>query len=239
MAKAADFSSFTIRYKICLHRHFIKEERTMLRKCISTFSFAAAIMTGLFAGQAVAQEKAAVPASPPAKPTVAKVCGNCHQPQPGTIRGNFDSVAYKTRSIQIKIDEATEILRFDDKLKIENVQTPADTPDQPLRSLKKGKEVRIDYSEKDGKKFATNLVVKPPIKIAPEKLVKTEDMEKLVAQGPEQGKYILIDARPLPRFQDGSIPTAINIPFPAFENMKDKLPADKTMLIVYYCAGVT
>ena len=211
----------------------------MLRKCISTFSFAAALMIGMFAGQAAAQEKTAAPAAPPAKPTVAKVCGNCHQPQPGMIRGNFDSVAYKTSSIQVKIDEATEILRFDDKLKIENIQAPADSPDQPLRSLKKGKEVRIEFTEKDGKKFATLISAKTPIKVAPEKMVKTEDVEKLVAQGPEKGKFMLIDARPLPRFQEGFIPTAVNIPFPAFEKMKDKLPADKTMLIVYYCAGVT
>jgi len=208
----------------------------MLQKCISTFSFAAALTIGMFSGQAVAQEKAA---APPTKPTVAKVCANCHEPQPGTIRGNFDNVAYKTKSIQVKIDEATEILRFDDKLKIENVQAPADSPDQPLRGIKKGKEVRIDYSEKDGKKFATAVVVKPPIKVAPEKMAMTEDVERLVAQGPEKGKYLLIDARPLPRFQEGGIPTAVNVPFPAFEKMKDKLPADKAMLIVYYCAGVT
>ena len=211
----------------------------MLRKCISRFSFAAALVIGLLAGQAVAQEKADAPVSPPIKPTVAKVCANCHQPQPGTIRGNFDSVAYKTRSIQVKIDEATEIMRFDDNLKIENVQAPADSPDQPLRSLKKGKEVRIVYTEIDGKKFATLISAKTPIKVAPEKQVKTEEVEKLVALGPEKGKYMLIDARPLPRFQDGSIPTAVNIPFPAFEKMKDKLPADKAVLIVYYCAGVT
>jgi len=211
----------------------------MLRKCISTFSFATALVIGSFAGQAVAQEKAAVPAAPPAKPTVAKVCGNCHQPQSGNIRGNFDSVAYKTRSIQVKIDEATEILRFDDKLRIENIQAPADTPDQPLRSLKKGKEVRIEFTEKDGKKFATLISAKTPIKVAPEMQVKTEAVEKLVAQGPAKGKYMLIDARPLPRFQEGFIPTAVNIPFPAFDKMKDKLPADKSTLIVYYCAGVT
>jgi hypothetical protein len=211
----------------------------MLQKCIS-LSIATVLTTGIFiAGQAIAQEKAAAPAAPQAKPTMAKVCANCHQPQPATIRGNFDSVAYKTKSIQVKIDEATEILRFDDKLKIENLQAPADMADQPLRALKKGKEVRIEYTEKDGKKFATLISAKPPIKIAPEKMVKTEDLEKLIALGPEKGKYVLIDARPIPRFQEGWIPTAINIPFPAFEKMKDKLPTDKATLIVYYCAGVT
>ena len=211
----------------------------MLRKRIS-LPIAMVLTAGIvIAGQAEAQEKAAAPAAPQAKPTVAKVCANCHQPQPGNLRANFDSVAYKTRSIQVKIDEATEILRFDDKLQLVNIQAPADAPDQPLRALKKGKEVRIEYTEKDGKKFMTLISAKPPIKIAPEKMVKTEDVEKLVALGPEKGKYMLIDARPLPRFQEGFIPTAVNIPFPAFEKMKDKLPADKATLIVYYCAGVT
>ncbi len=67
----------------------------------------------------------------------------------------------------------------------------------------------------------------------------TADVEKLVALGSEKGKYLLIDARPAPKFMEGAIPTAINIPFPAFEKMADKLPADKSALIVYYCAGMT
>ncbi len=205
----------------------------------ATLCLSFAIGLSLAAGPSFAEEKAPTPAAPQAKPTVAKVCANCHQSQPGNLRGNFDNVAYKTRSVQVRIDDAVEILRFDDSLKTLNVQAPADAPDQPLRSLKKGKEVRVEYTEKDGRKFATLIAAKPPIKIAPEKMLRTEDVEKLVALGPEKGKYLLIDARPLPRFQEGSIATAVNIPFPAFEKMKDKLPADKSMLIVYYCAGVT
>jgi rhodanese-related sulfurtransferase len=64
-------------------------------------------------------------------------------------------------------------------------------------------------------------------------------VEKLVAQGPEKGKYLLVDARPAPKFMEGSIPTAINIPFVAFDKMVDKLPKDKSTLIIYYCGGVT
>ncbi len=209
----------------------------MLRKCISTFSFAAALTIGVIAGQAVAQEKAP---TPQAKPTMAKICANCHKPEPGSLRGNFDSVAYKTQSVQIKIDDATEILRFDkNTLKVLNVQPDAANPSEPLRAIKKGKEVRVDYTEKDGKKFATLVSAKTSIKVAPEKLIGTADVEKLVAQGPEKGKYLLVDARPAPRFMEGAIPTAINIPFPALEKMADKLPKDKAGLIVYYCAGVT
>jgi hypothetical protein len=198
--------------------------------------FLAALFLFMSVGQSAAQEKAA---APQAKPTIAKLCTNCHQAEPGNLRGNFDSVAYKTKSIQVKIDEATEIVLFDDKLQLANIQAPADSPDQPLRALKRGKEIRIAYTEKDGVKFATLVSAKPAIKVAPEKQISTSDLEKLVAMGPEKGKYLLIDARPAPRFMEGSIPTAINIPFPAFDKMTEKLPKDKSALIIYYCAGVT
>lgn len=211
----------------------------MLRRCITGFSFAAVLVVGSIAGQAVAQEKAGTPAaSPPARPTMAKICANCHTAQTGSLRGNFDSVAYKTQSLQVKIDDTTEILRFDTAaLKVENVK--GENAEEPLRDIAKGKEVRVEYIEKDGKKFATLVVAKPPIKVAPEKMVSTDDVEKLVAMGPEKGKYTLIDARPPMKALEGTIPTAINIPFVAFEKMVDKLPKEKDALIIYFCQGVT
>ena len=213
----------------------------MLRKRMGSMAFTAALTLGLMilpTSQALAQEKAVAPAAPQSKPAMAKICANCHQPQPGSLRGNFDSVAYKTQSIQIKIDESTEILRFDKAaLKVQNVK--GENTEEPLRDIKKGKEVRVEFIEKDGTKIATLVVAKPPIKLAPEKMMSTAEVEKLVAQGPEKGKYLLIDARPAPRFMEGAIPTAINVPFPAFEKMADKLPKEKDALIIYYCAGVT
>ena len=214
----------------------------MLYKRLMSIGCAMAMVFGLAmtADQAAAQEKAAVAAAPQAKPTIAKLCTNCHQAEPGNLRGNFDSVAYKTQSIQIKIDDATEILRFDkNTLQIANIPPFADNPSEPLRSLKRGKEIHIAFTEKGGVKFATLVSAKTAIKVAPEKLIATADMEKLVAMGPEKGKYLLVDARPAPRFMEGAIPTAVNIPFAAFDKMTEKLPKDKNALIIYYCAGVT
>jgi len=214
----------------------------MLHKRLMSIGCATAMVFGLamIADQAVAQEKAAVVAAPQAKPTIAKLCTNCHQAEPGNLRGNFDSVAYKSQSIQIKIDDVTEILKFDkEKLQLVNIPPYADSPSESLYSLKRGKEIHIAYTEKDGVKFATLVSGKTAIKVAPEKLMTTADMEKLVAMGPEKGKYLLIDARPAPRFMEGSIPTAINIPFAAFDKMTEQLPKDKNALIIYYCAGVT
>jgi len=194
----------------------------------------------IVAGQTAAQENSSAVATPQAKPVSAKLCTNCHEPQSGSLRGNFENVSYKTQSIQIKIDDAVEILTFNkNSLKITNVKTDPENPSEPLRMIKKGKEVRVEYTEKDGRKFATLVSAKPAIKVAPEKLINTADLEMLAAQDPEKGKYLLIDARPAAKFMESAIPTAINIPFPAFEKNIDRLPKDKNALIVYYCAGVT
>jgi hypothetical protein len=214
----------------------------MLHKRFMSIGFAMAMIFVMVmaVGQAVAQEKAAAPAAPQAKPTIAKLCTNCHQAEPGNLRGNFDGVAYKSQSIQIKIDDVTEILKFDkEKLQLVNIPPFADSPSESLYSLKRGKEIRIAYTEKDGVKFATLVSAKTAIKVSPEKQMTTAAVEKLVAMGPETGKYLLIDARPAPRFMEGSIPTAVNIPFAAFDKMTEKLPKDKNAQIIYYCAGVT
>ncbi len=189
-----------------------------------------------------AQEKAAPQAAAPAesrtKPVIAKLCTNCHQPQAGSLRGNFDNVAFKSQSIQIRLDDAVEILKFNpDTVKVIDAGKPASA--EALRNIKKGHEVRVEYTESGGIKAATAVTTKPPIKIAAEKLISTEEVEKLVALGPEKGKYTLVDCRPVPRVQEGSILTSVNIPYPAFDKMTDKLPKDKSALLVYYCNGVT
>ena len=176
-----------------------------------------------------------------AKPTIAKFCTNCHKAEPNTVQGYFDNVTFKAKNISVKIDDATELIKFDeDEIKV--VSSDGKTGDGELlqgKFLKKGHEVKIQYVEKTGVRTAVKLTAKPPIKLPAEKLMSTADVEKLVAQGPAKGAYTLVDSRPQPRFQEGAIPTAINSPYPAFDKMKDKLPADKNAKLVFYCSGST
>ena len=86
------------------------------------------------------------------------------------MRGYFDNVAFKSTSIQLAIDDAKEIVRFDPKtLKVTDadVQKPAEA----LREARKGHETRIAYVEKDGQKWATEVILKGPVKVAKEDLV--------------------------------------------------------------------
>lgn len=181
------------------------------------------------AGGALAQ-------APAAKPTQPAVCNNCHKPAPGTVAGYFENVAFKSQSIQIGIDANKEIVRFDEKtLKVVDAGEPKKV--EFLREARKGHEVRIAYVEKDGQKVATEITFKGPVKVAKEDLVDYAYVRKLVDAG--SGNFVLIDSRPLPRFQQGTIPGAINVPYPAWDKVVDRLPKDKGTQLVFFCQGVT
>ena len=177
-----------------------------------------------------------------ARPTIAKNCTSCHKAEPGTVRGQFDLVTFKAKAIQVKIDDSVELFQFDeDEIKV--VNGAGKTGDGELLKdnlVKKGHEIKVEYTEKNGVKTAVKLIEKPPVKVSAEMLIQTADIEKLVAQKPEQRNYFLFDSRPLPRYQEGFIPTAVNLPFPAFDKLAEKLlPKDKNALIIFYCAGTT
>ena len=68
-------------------------------------------------------------------------------------------------------------------------------------------------------------------------LVDYDFVKQWVAIPPKKG-VMLIDARPAARkFNPGHIMGSINIPDDKFEQMKDQLPQDKGMLLIYYCEG--
>lgn len=176
---------------------------------------------------------------PVPKPASAKICTTCHTTEPGNLRGNFDNLALKNSSFQLKLDERTEVLRFDKATVKVITPEPAADLDAAFKSIAKGHEVRVEFTEKDGVKTAVVVAVKPPVKLAENEVVTLEEVQKLVAMGPEKGHYFLFDSRPAPRFMEGSIPTAVNMPFPAFDKQVDKLPADKNALVIFFCSGKT
>lgn len=181
----------------------------------------------------------AAEAQPPVKPNSAKLCNNCHKPDSANLRGHWESVAMKTSSIQLKIDDRSEIVKFDPaKVQVLNTSAKGDV-EEMLRSIKKGHEVRLEFTEQSGVKVASVVSAKPPIKLSEEEKISLAGVEKLVAMGPETGKYYLFDSRPAPRFKEWAIPTAVSLPFPEFDKNIDKLPADKDAFIVFYCSGVT
>lgn len=185
----------------------------------------------------IAHAQAPATPAPAPKPSQPAVCNNCHKPAANAVSGYLDNVAFKSQSIQLDLAGSKEIVRFDPKaLKVVDAGDPKKV--DALREIKKGHEARIEYVMKDGEKWATAIAFKGPIKTPPEKLVNFEQVAKLVAQG-EKGNYTLIDSRPLLRFQEGTIPTAINLPYPSWDKFLHLLPKDKNRLTIFFCQGVT
>jgi rhodanese-related sulfurtransferase len=199
--------------------------------------YLAAVLAALSAG-ALAQVPAAPAAAAAAKPVQPAVCTTCHKPEPANVAGYFDNVAFKSQSIQMNLGTATEIVRFDPKA-IEVIDAGDKKPAEHLREIRKGHEMRVEFIERDGQKWARVINFKGPIKTPAAKLVNYDTVARLVAQGPDVGQYTLIDSRPPVRFAEGTIPSAINLPYPAWDKFVDRLPKDKNRLTIFFCQGVT
>ncbi len=171
-------------------------------------------------------------------PVIAKVCTSCHLAESGSVRGTFDAVAFKSTSIQIRVDDAVEVIRFDPQ-SLELVQGTTSEKPELLRKVTKAHEVRVAFVERGGVKHATRISLMPPMMVPAEMIIQTPELERLVAAGPEKGGYALIDSRPASRFQEGFIPTAKSLPFPSFDQLGDRLPRDKGRLLVFYGTGPT
>jgi rhodanese-related sulfurtransferase len=198
-----------------------------------------ALVTGLLFSAALSI--AAEPAPPAAAPTIAKICTSCHKAEPNVLQGHFDGVSFKAQTIQMKIDSNVVLVKFDeDEIKVTN--DARKTGDGELlkdNKIRKGHEIKVEYTEEDGIKTAKRLIAKPPVDVPKEMLISTAELERLVVKGPEKGAYFLFDSRPTVRFIEGAIPTAVSLPYPEFDKNLDKLPKDKNALVIFYCSGVT
>ena len=167
------------------------------------------------------------------KPTVLAPCKQCHQSEKDLVRGTLVSISDKFKTINVQVGQKLVwIINYGDDLKIVGADK--------LASIAKEKEIGIRFTGDEKKPYAVSLTVKPPAKVAPEKLVTADDLQKLIAAGPEKGKYLLVDSRPKPRYSEGHITYAVSLDNTKFDELKDKvLPKEKDMLIVFYCGGVT
>jgi Cu/Ag efflux protein CusF len=160
-----------------------------------------------------------------------KGCLACHHQQDtgvddGVIMGNWINRSRKAKTLTVKIGPKIQILKWDKKTAVKNAPS--------IHKLKKGLAVRIVFKRKGGVLYAQEIVAKPPMKLPKKMVVTPQELFKLV----QAGKVArLVDSRPPFRFVAGTIPGAINIPFPAMDKMIGKLPQDKSAMVVFFCQG--
>jgi hypothetical protein len=159
-------------------------------------------------------------------------CLKCHEEYknaPNVIGGEFQSLSNQAKSIQVDVGDANEIVKFTDATKVENV--PA------LKELKKPVPVMVTFEQQGADRVATLVKAKPVIKVPEAQQLDVKQMQELLAKSPAEGKYMLIDSRPPAHYQEGHMPGAVNMPFGEMPKHMDKLPKDKSTLLVFYCGG--
>lgn len=165
------------------------------------------------------------------KPKIVPLCAQCHAHDEKILRGVLGGISGKALTIQVNIGAVSWIVRWDDGTELVGAESFGKIP--------KEKEIAVHITEKDGTLYATKVAVKQPAKVAPEKLIKVEEVARLVELGPEKGNFLLVDSRPAPRYHEGHIPHAISIYDAEFDKHIDKLPKEKDKLIIFYCGGIT
>lgn len=166
------------------------------------------------------------------RPTVGPSCKQCHEAQDKVIRGTLVSVTEKFKTIQVAVGSLVWVVNYSDDTKLIGATK--------LAAIPKDKEIAVTYTGEEKKPQALSVSVKQPAEIPAEKLIKLDEVQKLVEMGPGKGNFILFDSRPEPRFNEEHIPYAVAFPQPAFDKLKDKLlPKEKDKLLIFYCGGVT
>ncbi len=82
---------------------------------------------------------------------------------------------------------------------------------------------------------APAIVEKKAVPQDPALAISTAEVMQLLASA-EAANYVLVDARPEVKFNEGHVPGALSIPKPMLEQNLGKLPKEKT--IVFYCGGL-
>ncbi|WP_051173007.1 rhodanese-like domain-containing protein [Thermodesulfobacterium hveragerdense] len=169
--------------------------------------------------------------SAPGEPGIKQALPSCVQPgchkvsAPNELWGNLISISQKAGLLQLDTGQSLDVF-FDDKVKVLYW-------DQPLNKLSRGTPIKIVYTEKDGKRYASIIAVKPPVKVPEEKRIGLEEVKKLV----EQKSALIIDVRPPVKYAEGHIPGAINLPLAQFGKKLPEVLKDKQALAVVYCEG--
>ena len=148
-------------------------------------------------------------------------------------KGKLKTHAAKAKTISVKVEgKGVMLFRYTDQTKFANARNANEIGEDDTLS--------VEFSTTDGANVAsaiTRVVAKLPEGVS---AITMDELQTLVKLGPEKGNYVLVDSRPVSRFNDGHIPTAISVPFADLEKTKEsRLPADKSKPLIFYCGGVT
>ncbi len=174
----------------------------------------------------------------------AAACLGCHKAKDRTLMGEWEHVAMKSATLQMKIDDRSEVILFD-KTRLRLVNTPGKgDKEKMLRSIKEGEAVAVRFVEKDGVKEAAVITVRPKGCLARKGAAPTKaaripkpgefPMEEFIRiSGAIPAGTVLLDVRNRDELKDGTIRGAVNIPVQELFHGAAQVPRDRK--VIAYC----
>ncbi|MBU0674347.1 MAG: rhodanese-like domain-containing protein [Proteobacteria bacterium] len=148
--------------------------------------------------------------------------------QTAKAKGKILGVSNKARTITIEEKTGPANVKFTDAT-------------VGMEHAQKGEAAIITYRMDGKNKIA--ITVEPKLAELPPGVseLQPEELIPLIALGPKQGNYLLIDSRPAGPYAAGHIPGAVSIPVEKMKSEgKSLLPDDhKDKLLIFYCGGPT
>ncbi len=141
----------------------------------------------------------------------------------------------KAKTMRLKINKTSLLVLVDKDTKFEGVADAA--------SIKTMTCMIVDVKPKGEEVVATNVKVLPPLaERIKEDIVQIDFVKKRINTIPPKiDNFLLVDSRPAFAYNNGTIPGAVNITYPAIQKAKDLsklLGADKNKEIIFFCGGL-
>ncbi len=148
------------------------------------------------------------------------------------VKGKITNISQKAKTIALVLkDKSSFFVKFTDDTQFKGIKT--------ARELKAGEKVIVEYKTVADEHIASS-ITKALVKL-PEgvKEIKTDSLVQFINNSPNA---VIIDARPLAKYNAEHIPGAISLPFAELKK-KDKasklLERYKDRQLVFYCGGST
>lgn len=175
---------------------------------------------------------AAAPATA-AKNLVAGNCAGCHQSDGETIWGTVVPGSQTDHSLKVTTGKDVWNVRYDQQSDLDRFSNARELPDETALSVTftgaAGDSVHADtMSYKPSYQFHTL-----------DNVITIADVARQLKKSPQEGNYMIVDARGYDNFIEGHLPNAVNIPYYELQDYKDRLPKDKNTRIIAYCRGFT
>lgn len=147
------------------------------------------------------------------------------------VKGKVKAVVPKTKTISLVVEnKGVMVFRLTETSALKNAKE--------LKEIQPDDALAVEFTPSEQGNIAT-VVTRVFAKLPPGVgEIKADELAALIGKGDKN--YLLVDSRPVGKYNEGHIPTAVSIPFTDLEKSGEKLlPADRKTPLIFYCGGLT